>query len=285
LFAVRWVPRSVSTEITVTSEGTISAEELSWVHKNTFGWFTMLAWTCWKYAGDPDEGPVERAYWWSLLNVLMAHLNRHGSPKPKEGTTLQTKVVLPAGLVKHRALFGGKEGYGLPWHQLSLLHHTGLSLADFTSAKTIRGMIAAIKGDLTNLMFDPEHANRILTIPVDPSTTPFFPNPVNPGRFSVVDRIVGFKEEEPLDDLAFVDEVVDKLSTTFRSHAVDPQVALERALEIAVAALAVASGRSISAKEIEGLKSTFHAQSFDYDHAVSWVRPFTEATKAALQQR
>ena len=227
---------------------------------------------------------MDRAYWWSRLNVLLVHLNRHGSPKKKEGTTLQTKVVLPAGLVKHQALFGGKEGYGLPWHQLSLLHHTGLSLADFTSAKTIRGMIAAIKGDLTSLMFDAEHANKILTIPVDPSTTPFFPNPVNPGHFSVVDRIVGFREE-PLDDLAFVDGLVDKLSATFRQHAVDPQAALERSLEIAVAALVVAAGRDVSREEIEGLKSTFYAQDFDTKHAGSWVAPLTEATKAALQQK
>lgn len=256
----------------------LTEEDVRWFNKHQKVWPGILAWTCWNYAGDPDEYPEERAYWWGLLNVLCNDIFRQ---VPSSSGLKEVRFVLPAGLMNHPLRVDGNHQCRLPWHQLVLLSQENYTRRDLCSSKAILAARAFLDQDPTPLMFDQEYRHRIQAVPVDPGLSPFMVNPVNPKCWSVPRAIQNCRAMGN-DDLAkeeLLTVVFESLEKTLNAHLVDSEEARTAALEIAVASLVVATDESIDAHRIDEISEGFGVSNFDSERAQLSIKPLFEASR------
>jgi hypothetical protein len=252
----------------------LSEAESKWANRHHKAWLTLVAWTCWSLAGNPELPAVDRAHWWGILNRMCNDFFIH-NPASGRG---YTSVVLPAGLLSHKLRLNEKREGKAPWHQTNQLMPSPTFPTDLCSVRTVQAVMAFMKDDPTPLMFDQEHRHAIQAVDVDATSAPFVRNTVNPESWSVPAAIDTCREEG-CDHIAMgtlLESVFENIQTTMLAHLVEPEAAKTAALEIALASLVVASNKDLPEETVVRLIEDKNATGFSSDRAGQWVQALTE---------
>ena len=239
-------------------------------------WLPLLTWTCWWAAGDESQPVEERAHWWGILNKLCNEV--FVNQVEKNQNKAEVRFVLPAGLMRHPCRVNREGQSAAAWHQLNHLAPAFFKETDYCSPRAIEKVRAFLAEDRTAFLFNQDHKFAIQAMPLDPTTRPFMGNADGDG-WSVVSAIRKCINEQAdqvaVDDLT--EGVFENLDKTFRAHLVELEEARVRALEITLAACAVATGKPVSMERVNTLLEVLHVRTLDPDRASIWVMPLKEA--------
>ena len=278
VFSVLKVPDEKIPRLVVSSfdEG-ILEEDVKFFNKHRQAWLTVLTWTCWQAAGDPELSTEERSYWWAILNKVCNDIFNFQAPK--NYTKGETRFVLPAGMWSHPCRVNPKKESNAGWNQINHQLPLNLTDRDLCSPRAIRKVREFLAKDPTQLLFDQEHRDAIQAMPIDVTAPPFLENKVHPEGWSVVlaiKKCIREKSDEvALNELVSV--TFERLETTYRAHLVEVEEARTSALEIALAALFVVSRAEVTVEKVRELVDFYGVRDFSSERASVWIDPLGEA--------